>query len=199
MITSVIVAFLSYISGAIPFSFLIVKVVKGEDLRDVGSGNVGATNAGRVLGKFGFISSFVMDMLKAFIPLYIFRNVFDISDNLLLLSAFCIIIGHTYTIFLKFKGGKGVATGVGIFLALSPLSLLWAMIVFIVVTSAFKMVSLGSVLASVALSVTVFANSNWLGLKIFTLLVVVFIIYKHKSNIKRIIKGEESKIGSKKL
>lgn len=197
MIYYILIPFISYFCGAVPFSYLLVKWIKGVDIRDVGSGNVGATNAGRVLGKWGFIAAFLLDMSKAFIPLFIFLNYLPINNILILVSAVCIIIGHTYTVFLRFKGGKGVATGVGIFLALSPLNLFIALIVFLVVIGAFRMVSLGSVTAAITLAVLVWLRTDWLGLQLFTTLVVLFVIFKHRSNIKRIIEGKESKIGEK--
>lgn len=197
MIYYLLILIISYFCGAIPFSYLLVKWIKGVDIRDVGSGNVGATNAGRVLGKWGFIAAFLLDMSKAFIPLFIFLNFLSINNTLILVAAVFIIIGHTYTVFLRFKGGKGVATGVGIFLALSPFNLLIALVVFLIVIGTFRMVSLSSVTAAISLGILVWLRSDWLGLQIFTTLVVLFVIFKHRSNIKRIIEGKESKIGEK--
>lgn len=190
-----LIAILCYFLGAIPFSYIIVKLIKGVDIRTVGSKNVGATNAGRVLGKWGFVSSFLLDMSKSYIPLMILKNYY--STNYLLIFAFFIILGHTYTIFLKFKGGKGVATGVGIYLALSPKSLLIALIVFIIVAVLFKMVSLSSITAAVALFISVIFLESSISLKVFTFIVVAFVIYKHKDNIKRIINKTEKKIGER--
>jgi len=186
-----------YFLGAIPFSYIIVKLIKGVDLRTVGSGNVGATNAGRVLGKWGFISAFLLDMLKAFFPLLILKNYLHYDMNFLLICALALIIGHTYTIFLSFKGGKGVATGLGIFLALSPKSLILALIVFLVMVGIFRMVSLGSVSAAIALLITVLFTEGNVNFKIFTFIIATFVIYKHKDNIKRILNGTEKRIGEK--
>jgi glycerol-3-phosphate acyltransferase PlsY len=192
---SVLLLVLCYFIGSIPFSYIIVKIFKGVDLRTVGSKNVGATNAGRVLGKWGFISSFLLDMLKSYVPLLILKQSY--STDFLLLCALFLILGHTYTIFLNFKGGKGVATGLGVFLALSPKSVVFALLVFVVAVGIFKLVSLGSVLAAITLLITVLfteKNSNFI---IFTFFVALFVIYKHKDNIKRIINGTEKKIGEK--
>lgn len=197
MIYYLLILIISYFCGAIPFSYLLVRWIKGVDIRDVGSGNVGATNAGRVLGKWGFIAAFLLDMSKAFIPLFIFLNYLEIDNTLILVSAVCIIIGHTYTVFLRFKGGKGVATGVGIFLALSPFNLFIVIVIFLVVIGIFRMVSLGSVTAALSLGILVWLRTDWLGFQIFTTLVVLFVIFKHRSNIKRIIEGNESKIGER--
>lgn len=192
-----IIPILCYFIGAIPFSYIIVKLVKGIDLRTVGSGNVGATNAGRVLGKWGFISAFLLDMLKSFLPLFILKNFYNYSMNFLLICALTLIIGHTYTIFLNFKGGKGVATGLGVFLALSPKSIIIALIVFLVMVSIFRMVSLGSISAAIALLITVLFSDANVNFKVFTFIVATFVIYKHKDNIKRILNKTEKKIGEK--
>lgn len=197
MIYSLFIMIVSYLFGAIPFSYLLVRLIKGVDIRSVGSGNVGATNAGRVLGKWGFTAAFLLDMAKAFVPLYILINYIDVHSTVILVSAVCIIIGHIYTIFLNFKGGKGVATGVGIFLALSPFNLFLALVVFLVIIGIFRMVSLGSIIAAISLDLLVWLRSDWLGLQIFTTLVVLFIVFKHRSNIERIIQGKENKIGDR--
>jgi len=197
MIYYVFLFIVSYLVGAIPFSYLLVKLVKGVDLREVGSGNVGATNAGRVLGKWGFVVAFCCDMMKAFIPLYLFRQVLVINDNIVLFCAFFIILGHIYTVFLKFRGGKGVATGVGVFMALSPYSLFWALLVFFIIIAIFRIVSLGSMISAIVLMISVWLNTDWFALQIFTTIVAVFIIYRHKSNIVRIVQGKEHKIGER--
>lgn len=186
-----------YFLGSIPFSYIVVKLVKGVDIRTVGSHNAGATNAGRVLGLWGFFVVFFLDMMKSFFPLFVLGKIYNYSLNYLLIFSVLLILGHTYTIFLKFKGGKGVATGVGIFLALSPISLAVALVVFLVVLKWSKMVSLSSISGAIAIAISVIWLETELLLKIFTVLVAVFVIFKHKENIKRIIKGTESKIGEK--
>ena len=108
------------------------------------------------------------------------------------------MLGHTYTVFLGFKGGKGVATGAGVFLALAPMEIGIGLIVFIVVFLATKMVSAGSILASLTLLIAVCTMSDWFALKVLTAVIVFFVIFKHRSNIMRIIKGEENKFVRKK-
>ncbi|WP_022849767.1 glycerol-3-phosphate 1-O-acyltransferase PlsY [Limisalsivibrio acetivorans] len=185
---------LCYFIGSIPTAYVIVKAVKGIDIRTVGSGNVGATNAGRVMGKAGFISVFAVDMLKGFVPVYLVQSVWP---EITLAAAVLVIGGHTYTVFLNFKGGKGVATAVGVFLAMAPVSLGVAAVVFGIVLLASRMVSLSSITAAAALAGAVLVLEPDLSMKIFTVLIAGFVIYKHKSNIGRIIRGEESRIGSK--
>ncbi|MGA1862641.1 glycerol-3-phosphate 1-O-acyltransferase PlsY [Deferribacter thermophilus] len=193
---SIILLIAAYLIGSIPTAYLVVKLIKGVDIRTVGSGNVGATNAGRVLGFYGFLLVFIIDMLKGFLPVYLTKLFF--GDTLFLyIVALCTILGHTFTIFLNFKGGKGVATGVGVYLALSPLNLLYAFIAFILMVGIFRMVSLGSIVGAIVLSATMWLGEQSIILKIFTTLLAIFVIYKHKENIKRIINGTEKKIGEK--
>ena len=187
----------SYFIGAIPFAYIIVKLVKKIDIRTVGSGNAGATNAARVLGKWGFISVFVLDALKGFIPVFISLHFYG-QTIITLITAAVVVLGHTYTVFLGFKGGKGVATGAGVFLALAPIEIGIGLVVFIIVFFTTKMVSAGSILGSLTLLIAVCAISDWFALKVLTAVIVFFVIFKHRSNIVRIIKGEENKFVRKK-
>lgn len=187
----------AYFIGSIPFAYIIVKLVKKIDIRTVGSGNAGATNAARVLGKWGFISVFLLDALKGFLPVFISLHYYG-QTMITLIVAAVVVLGHTYTVFLGFKGGKGVATGAGVFLALAPAEIGIGLVVFIIVFFATKMVSAGSILASITLLIAVCLMSNWFALKVLTAVIVFFVIFKHRSNIVRIIKGEENKFTRKK-
>lgn len=180
-----------YLIGAVPTAYLLVKRVKGIDIRTVGSGNVGATNAARVLGKWGFFAVFAVDMLKGFIPIWFMGKFYP---EIVLFAAVAVLLGHTYTVFLNFKGGKGVATAVGIFLALAPTSLAIAAVCFAVVLYVSRIVSLSSITAATVLAASVVLTDTTFALKIFTIIIAVFVIYKHRSNISRIMKGEENKI-----
>lgn len=193
----IIALFCCYLIGSIPFAYVVVKLVKGIDIRSVGSGNVGATNVGRVIGKWGFITVFILDMLKGLLPLIFLQNFASEHQNLIIFSAVALILGHTYTIFLKFKGGKGVATAVGIFGALAPLNLLIAAIAFGICVLLFKMVSLGSVIAAACLGFSILFVDVSIQLKFFTMVIALFVIIKHRANIKRVVDGTESKIGDK--
>lgn len=197
MIKYTLIALSIYLIGAIPFSYILVKLVKGIDLRTVGSGNVGATNAGRVLGFWGFLVAFFLDMSKSFVPLMVLKYFLNFSVELILLFGILSILGHTFTIFLNFKGGKGVATAVGVYLAVSPISLGIAFLVFVVVALISRMVSLSSIVAAIVLLISILYLEQSVVVKICTFLVVSFVIYKHKDNIKRIINGTEKKIGEK--
>ncbi|MCX8084156.1 MAG: glycerol-3-phosphate 1-O-acyltransferase PlsY [Calditerrivibrio sp.] len=197
MIFYLVSAIIVYLLGAIPFSYLLVKMVKGVDIRTVGSGNVGATNAGRVLGFWGFVVAFLLDMLKSFVPLILLKHVYSVNQELLLIFGMISILGHSFTIFLNFKGGKGVATAVGVYLAVSPISLFIAFLVFILVAWIFKMVSLSSIIAAISLLVSILFIEHSIVVKTVTFTIVIFVIYKHKDNIKRIMNGTEKKIGEK--
>lgn len=195
-LTIILLIVLAYFLGAIPFAYIIVRLVKGVDIRTVGSGNAGATNAARVLGKWGFISVFILDLLKGFIPTFIAVDCFG-SSWVPLVVGLAAVLGHTYTVFLRFKGGKGVATAAGVFIALAPVPTSIALIVFIIVFLITRMVSAGSIIAAVTLFIAVLFISDWTLLKIFTGFLAAFVIFKHRANIGRIIRGEENKFERK--
>ena len=201
MIYKTLISFVfAYLLGSIPTSFLMGKLIKGIDIREYGSGNVGATNALRVLGtKIGIIT-LLIDIGKGFLAIQIGKLLVYEPSNLFLIGTGLFgIIGHIFTIFLKFKGGKGVATSAGVFIALSPLPFAIALVVFVITVWLSKYISLGSMVAAlmfflVELFVNVrnrFANFELL---IFIFLIMVFIFIRHKANIKRIIDGNENRI-----
>lgn len=196
MVEQILLIVFAYFLGSIPFAYIIVRLVKGVDIRTVGSGNAGATNAARVLGKWGFISVFILDLLKGYLPVFIALKLFG-PTPITLLVGLVAVLGHTYTIFLSFKGGKGVATGAGVFIALAPTEALIALLVFLIIFMITRMVSAGSIIAAITLFIAVFFMSDWVLLKIFTGVLAGFIIFKHRANIKRIIKGEESRFERK--
>lgn len=194
--TIILLILLAYFLGSIPFAYIIVRLVKGVDIRTVGSGNAGATNAARVMGKWGFISVFILDLLKGFIPTFIAMSSFG-HTWVPLVVGLAAVLGHTYTVFLRFKGGKGVATAAGVFIALSPVAASIALVVFLIVFFITRMVSAGSIMASIALFVAVIFLSDWLILKAFTGILAAFVIFKHRTNIGRIIRGQENKFERK--
>ncbi len=192
--------------GAIPFSFLTVKIFLKKDIRKMGSGNVGATNAFRAGGVTIGIISLVLDALKAIVPLFLIRNNFFIHglsinypfgmsqiDFLLILSIF-ILIGHIFTVFLRFKGGKGVAVSLGITIMLFPKILFIALAVFIIVFIISHIISLSSISAAITIIPLIFVFHTTLFSKIILLLLVFFIIIRHRANIKRILHKEEKRL-----
>ena len=195
---------ISYLIGSIPWAFILGKL-KGIDIRKHGSGNVGATNARRVLGKKIGILCFFLDFLKGFLPLKSFlilceKNILDISsDYAFIIVAFSVIAGHIWPIYLKFKGGKGVSTMAGILLATAPISLLIGGIIWTIIFYTFRYVSLASILAAITLPISAFILSKYeidkLSNTMLTVLLALalLIIIKHKSNIARLIKGTENR------
>lgn len=194
MIKVICLLIFSYLIGSIPNAFWIGKVFKNIDIRQQGSGNVGATNAARVLGyKYGFMT-LVLDVLKGAIPTYIG---YKMGANLGIYAAICAIIGHSYSIFLNFKGGKAVATTVGIFLIISPYSILALLVVFFAIVFLTGYVSIASMVSALCLAVAVYLFKGTTPEVIFSIIIGLFVIYKHKSNIKNLINKKEAKFFDK--
>lgn len=188
-------AILSYLIGSIPFSFLTAKYLGGIDIRNYGSGNTGATNVFRTLGKKSGAIAFGGDFLKGFIVAMLVK-IFIGIDVAVVCSVFA-VIGHCYPVFLGFKGGKGVATTGGTIFALYPLIgfiLLFSVILIIIVS---RIVSLASISAAVLFPIIslLFKTHNYF--LIYSIVLSLFVIYRHKSNISRLIAGKESKISFK--
>jgi glycerol-3-phosphate acyltransferase PlsY len=192
--TIALIILICYLIGSLPTAYILVKKLKGVDIRTVGSGNVGASNASRVLGKWGFITVLLIDALKGLIPVLVLKIMYGEND-LVLLGAISVVLGHTFTIFLGFKGGKGVATGLGVFIALAPISTGIAAVVFAVMIYSFRMISLSSIFAAVTIAVSAWFISEWEHLKYFTIVIALLIIILHRSNISRILNGTERKVG----
>jgi len=201
----IVTALGAYLLGSIPFGFLVAKA-KGVDIRSVGSGNIGATNAMRVLGKPAGIFVLLMDALKgysavAWLPVFL-QQIFPATmvdlEMLRLVAGISAVLGHNFTCWLKFKGGKGIATTAGVYLALAPWTVLVALIVFILAVLLTKYVSVGSIAAAIALPATVWIMTpHDLFLGIVTTALGLLAIYKHKSNIQRLLAGTESRFGKK--
>jgi len=209
IISYIVGIIISYLIGGIPFGYLIA-VIKGIDIRTEGSGNIGATNVGRVLGKkYGSII-FILDMLKGFIVVFFIPalvssavNIPTTTDNLLVvLCGFCAVLGHAFPVYLKFKGGKAVATSFGVFIWLVPISIGVAFGVWLLTVIVTRYVSLGSMIGSLSLvGVIVIVVDSPFGdniyLTVMSVAVAILIIVRHTSNIQRIIAGTEKKVFSK--
>jgi len=208
----------AYLLGSIPFGFLVAKA-KGIDIRSVGSGNIGATNAMRVLGKPAGIFVLLMDALKGYAACaWLAPHIYDwlaphfsglfvpfhgepveFQLRFYVLAGVCAVLGHNYTCWLKFKGGKGIATTAGVYLALAPWAVLVALVVFILAVLITKYVSVGSIASAVALPATVWIlPPHNLLLGSVTTALGALAIYKHKSNIQRLMTGTENRLGRKK-
>lgn len=195
----------AYFLGAIPFAYVLVRAIKGIDIRTVGSGNVGATNAGRVLGFRFFLIIFALDLLKGLLPtLLLPRLVTALTGtawpSLPVLVALATILGHNFPIYLGFRGGKGVATSFGALLALDPAACIAAILTFLIVLTMSRYVSMSSVFGAVAFAVVHFAQvddpwgRNELAMSLVTLLLVLMLVIRHRANFARILKGTESKV-----
>jgi glycerol-3-phosphate acyltransferase PlsY len=188
----------AFLCGSVPFGLLLVKLAGKGDVRAHGSGNIGATNVSRVGGKALGVVTLLLDILKGFLPVFLGRQA-GLGESALSLLALAAVLGHVFTPWLKFRGGKGVATALGVALAFRATMVLPALGVFIVVLLAFRYVSLGSVLAAVTLPVVLV----WQGATPVVLLlwvdIVLLVIAKHHENIRRLLKGTESPLwGAKK-
>ncbi|MDR3049938.1 MAG: glycerol-3-phosphate 1-O-acyltransferase PlsY [Elusimicrobiota bacterium] len=192
MLNKILYIIFAYFCGAIPFAYILTKLFAGVDIRTVGSGNPGTTNVFRAAGKKVGILVFLLDVSKGFVPVY-FACLADGGFVFSAIVALAAMLGHIYTIFLKFKGGKGVATGLGVFLALMSAPTLSAFAVFIIVFLLFGYVSFGSISACIVLPIAAYFFGYGLEPIIFASIIAFAIIYKHKSNIKRLIAGNENK------
>jgi len=200
----VIALFAAYILGSIPTSYIIGKLIKGIDIRDFGSGNVGATNALRILGTKVGVFTLIIDIGKGFLAVNFASFIIpEPTDIIIIITGLFAIIGHIFTIFLKFKGGKGVATSAGVFIAIIPIPVALALFVFVLTVWLSKFVSLGSILAALTLFISELVMNFWISFVeleflIFTFIIALFIIIRHKANIQRLFNGNENIISFKK-
>jgi glycerol-3-phosphate acyltransferase PlsY len=201
----------AYLIGSIPFAYVLVRLVKGIDIRTIGSGNVGATNAGRVLGKKGFLQVFLLDMLKGLVPTIALPAVVTLVGHhrvqgLAVMVALATILGHNFPIYLQFRGGKGVSTSLGATLGLDWIAGLASAVVFGVALRACRFVSLASLIGASAFVVVHFAVQAWLrkqsawdrenvALTVLTLGLYAMLWIRHRKNLSRILDGTEPKIG----
>ncbi|QYR66842.1 glycerol-3-phosphate 1-O-acyltransferase PlsY [Fusobacterium animalis] len=182
----------SYFFGAIPSGVWIGKIFKNIDVRDYGSKNSGATNSYRVLGAKLGIAVLIIDVLKGFIPLYI-ASKFNLKYNDLVILGLVAILAHTFSCFISFKGGKGVATSLGVFLFLAPVITLILLVIFILVVYFTKYISLGSIIAAFLLPIFTFFTHRDTYLFTLSVVIAIFVIYRHKTNISRLLSGTENK------
>ena len=182
----------AYILGSIPNALWIGKVFKGIDVREHGSKNTGSTNAARVLGAKLGILTLILDISKGAIPTLIATMLLDSSISVILVGI-CAILGHSFSIFMKFKGGKAVATTVGVFIVLVPGAILLAAVIFFLVFGITRYVSLSSMIGAISLPIWIIIFYKNIPLTIFGIIIAVLIIVRHKSNIQRLLNGTESK------
>ncbi len=198
----ILVALVSYLIGSISFSVIFTKKIAGFDVRDKGSGNAGSTNVLRTAGKGVAALTLVCDILKGVVAILLAWGISAIDgvtnpEYLVQLAGLMVVIGHTFPIFFKFKGGKGVATSLGIILLINWQIGLICLVFAIILMLLTRMVSLGSVAAAILFPVlTLFITDNYIvpgDYKIFGILLGIFVCFNHRSNIKRLLKGTENK------
>ena len=193
--TAAAVALASYLLGAIPFSFLIARAFGVKDVRRVGSGNVGATNVFRSAGRLAGALAFVLDALKGALAAVIAGWLFPGDPVLPGLAAVSAVVGHMYPVWLRFQGGKGVATGFGAFLPLAPWAALAGIVMFAGVAAATRYVSLGSVAGAVALPVAAALLGGAGPVPAAAAFTAALVLFRHRSNLRRILGGTERRAG----
>lgn len=182
-----------YLIAAIPTGVVIARLMGGEDVRQKGSGNIGATNVYRVAGKLAGVLTLVGDTLKGFLPLLAFKTWLEPTPTQLGIASAIAILGHCYPVYLKFKGGKGVATALGIFLVISPKAVFFALIVFILTVAITRYISLGSVLAALSAPLVILLLNHQQPVFLATLFIAALVIWRHNSNIRRLLDGTENR------
>ncbi|MBZ5490425.1 MAG: glycerol-3-phosphate 1-O-acyltransferase PlsY [Acidobacteriia bacterium] len=209
-----IVAAVAYLLGSIPFGYLLVRIFRGEDIRRTGSGNIGATNVARSGAKGLGIATLALDALKGATAVWLAVLIAGSKYNLcgeafehpcapvlrlMSLAALFAVLGHVFPAWLRFKGGKGVATALGVFCVLFPKAILLALAIFILIVAITRYVSLGSILGAIAFPVAAYfmQNADWLSLLLASG-VSLIIILKHHQNISRLLTGTENRFGGSK-
>lgn len=188
---------LAYLLGSVPFSFLVARAFGVPDVRRVGSGNVGATNVLRAAGKTAGILAFVLDASKGAVAALIAQRLVP-GPILPPLAAGAAVLGHMYPVWLDFRGGKGVATGAGAFLPLAPQATAMGVLAFVLTAAATRYVSLGSVVATATLAATAFLTGAQPAVAWSAAVIGALIVFKHRSNLDRIFRGTESRLGAPK-
>ncbi len=209
MATYIIIAIIAYVIGSINFSVIISKKMAGFDVREKGSGNAGTTNMLRSVGKKAAAITLLCDILKGVVAILIALLVGNIAKNvdkavLVQIAGILVVVGHTFPIFFEFKGGKGVATSLGVIMMINWQIGLICLVFAIAIMAFSKMVSMGSVGAAILFPIlTLFINTNFIvqesGMKyfVFSVMLAAMVIFNHRANIKRIANGTENKLSFK--
>ena len=190
-----------YLLGSIPFGYLIVRVAGGGDVRAAGSGNIGATNVNRVAGKGAGLATLLLDVAKGYLAVWLAARVSGGDVGWMAVSGMAAVVGHLFPVWLGFRGGKGVATAVGVFVPLCWMAVGAAALVWLVVVSISRYVSLASVVAAALLPLCMYflyvpgtSHAPPVSVSVSTALVAILIIVKHRANMQRLIAGTESRL-----
>ena len=208
-----VIAVVSYLLGSIPFGYLLVRIFRGEDVRQTGSGNIGATNVARTGSKWLAIATLMLDALKGYVAVF---HVFFFAGHhpdhlpqfgphtvyiLAALAGFFAIVGHMFPVWLRFKGGKGVATSVGAFLGFAPAAVLVCLVAFALILGVTRYVSLGSILGAAVFPIAAWwlkPETRDAAVMVFIVASSLLIIIRHKDNIGRLLAGNENRFGARK-
>src|SRR6266849_3796965 len=195
-VTLLAIPFAAYLLGSIPFGLLLTKLFGGGDVRKTGSGNIGATNVARVVGPLAGILTLVFDTAKGTAAVWLAGRVTDESATWMMIAAFAVLLGHCFPVWLKFKGGKGVATALGVFLGLCPPAAVSALLVFILCVAYWRYGSLGSVAVAAAMPLLIYflwapRYAPPIVVIVGTLAIAGLVIYKHDGNLQRLVDGTE--------
>jgi glycerol-3-phosphate acyltransferase PlsY len=183
----------AYLVGGIPFGYLLVRWKTGEDVREKGSGNIGATNVLRTTGRVVAVATLLLDIGKGAFAVWLADRLSAGSPVWMSLAALAVMAGHAYPVFLKFQGGKAVASFIGAFLYLTPIPMIAALVIFVIVVAATRQISIGSIVAAGSLPLAVWMIAHPPAAVVLAALVAaVFVIYRHRENIERIRSGTES-------
>ena len=185
----ILVISISYLMGSIPFGLILTKIFLKKDIRKIGSGNIGATNVLRTGNKTIGYLTLILDVIKAVIPVLYIKFKFP---ELIYISSLSVFIGHVFPVWLKFKGGKGVATYVGILFSINYILAIIFAFSWLIIFFISKYSSIGSILSSLTISIFIFLNSSYEN-EYFFIIMFVLILYTHRENVKRLINKEESK------
>jgi glycerol-3-phosphate acyltransferase PlsY len=198
MITSILIILFAYLSGSISTAVWYGRIIHRVDIRNHGSGNAGATNSLRVLGKKAGIVVLVVDFLKGVLPILLAKYL-GFDELVVLLAGLAAVIGHLLPIFSNFQGGKGVATSMGVIIGIFPIGALACFVVFLIVVVLTKYVSLGSILGAIAFPIAVALSPkvDSLFLIVFGVSLALLLSFTHRKNIERLLSGTESKFGQK--
>ena len=191
--TALLVLVVSYLVGGIPFGYLLVKLKTGQDVRSLGSGNIGATNVLRTTGRAVAVLTLLLDIGKGFFAVWFAARLTGDSPEWMSAAALAVMAGHAYPVFLKFRGGKAVASFIGAFLYLAPVPLLAALVLFVIVVAATRHISMGSIAMAGSLPLAVWLIEHPPGAVLAASFAAgAFIIYRHRENITRIRAGTEN-------
>jgi glycerol-3-phosphate acyltransferase PlsY len=197
-LTLVAIPFAAYLLGSIPFGVILAKLFGAGDVRKAGSGNIGATNVARVAGPVAGVLTLVFDVAKGATAVLLAERFTNSSATWMMVAGLAAFVGHCFPVWLRFRGGKGVATAAGVFLVLCPLAVLGSLIVFILVVAFWRYISLGSISAATAMPLLIYflwapGHAPPPAVILGTLASAILIIYKHDANIQRLVQGEEPK------